>query len=281
MSIRTRFESRFDEEIIDLLVLVKTRNGAHIEKNMIQPSVDFFASFNLTTGEFSPKKGILEWIIKERPDRFDWGFDFKPFEIYHIKARKKTRESIDLPKSLAYMNNCYMVVDIVEESVSHPKLDKIREKATKPVVIEDEQVGTFVLNRQDSLFYGAMEWMGRECTVLLDPDNEKENTAKKAFLHYKELHKDMETRYRQYCNYAAEELTDLANEWLEDCEDDGKTATPVTKEEFADRIRLKELSIAPEGDITLYFDDDDIFGGHSVIVEADINGEIFSADIIG
>ena len=283
MSVRTQFEKRFHEEIIDMLVLTKTCEGASREKNMLRPTVEFIASVNLTTGEFSSKKGILEWLIKDSPDRTGWGFDFKLFEIYHIKARKgiPNDDCFPLPKSLSYMNNCYMVVDIVEEFVSEPRLDKIREKVAKPVVIEEENFGTFVLDRQISLFCGKMEWMEKECMVFLEPDDENEDTAKRAFLFFQELYKDMENRDIQYRAYAAEELTELANEWLKDCEDGSRKAAPITKREFADRIRLKELSISPDGEISLFYDDDSLFWGHSVIVEAEINGEILSADIIG
>lgn len=39
--------------------------------------------------------------------------------------------------------------------------------------------------------------------------------------------------------------------------------------------------IAPDGDITLYYHDDDMFWGHAVEVDANISGEILDAEIVG
>ena len=83
------FEKRFGEEVTELLVLTKEGiSGAQVYKDYLCPSLEFIASVDLKTGILSHEKGHLEWLVKDVEDREDWGFDFKQFEIYHIKARK-------------------------------------------------------------------------------------------------------------------------------------------------------------------------------------------------
>jgi len=41
--------------------------------------------------------------------------------------------------------------------VSDSRLDKLKEQVIKPVIIEEENLGKFVLNRQLSLFEGTAE----------------------------------------------------------------------------------------------------------------------------
>ena len=79
---------------------------------------------------------------------------------------------------------------------------------------------------------------------------------------------------------AAKKLTELANEWQAD-DDEKKNADPIAEEGFAQRITLSELSLTYEGDFTAYFDDDDMFWGHTVEVCGSLENGIESANIAG
>lgn len=75
-------------------------------------------------------------------------------------------------------------------------------------------------------------------------------------------------------------LLDLANDWLEDNEDEDKP-DKITKEMFIDNIKMSELCISPDGSITLFYDDGDMFWGHTIQIIIDENGNYESADIAG
>ena len=60
-----------------------------------------------------------------------------------------------------------------------------------------------------------------------------------------------------------------------------KNADPIAEEGFAQRITLSELSLTYEGDFTAYFDDDDMFWGHTVEVCGSLENGIESANIAG
>ena len=69
--------------------------------------------------------------------------------------------------------------------------------------------------------------------------------------------------------YAAKELVELANEWLQD--DDEAEIDEITKEMFINSITLSSLSVYSEGDFEIFFSDGDIFWGHSIIVSGNIH----------
>ena len=71
-------------------------------------------------------------------------------------------------------------------------------------------------------------------------------------------------------------MTDLANDWLED-----EDAAEISKEDFADRIRLASLGVTMSGNYQAYYDDDDIFYGHSVTVSGNIKKGIKDVNIMG
>lgn len=73
---------------------------------------------------------------------------------------------------------------------------------------------------------------------------------------------------------AAEELLDIYNqEW-----NDGK---PLTEQEFIDRLTLDDINIAADGNAELFYKDDDLFAGHTVLVTVDAAGNFADADVAG
>lgn len=274
------FEKRFSEEVVELLVLTKEGvGGAAIDGDMLRPSLEFIASVNVKTGQLSREKGRLEWMIKNTPGRVGWGYNFVQFGIYHIKARKNIPVKLE-PYMSKTVNNCYMVVEVLKENVSEPRLEEIKECLSKPVVIEEEGLGEFELNRQFSFFEGDIQWLGATCSVYLETDEEDGDTARQAMEVLKKLHSDLKRWDDSFRRFAAEKLTDLANDWLQEEEGD-ETPAAITKEAFADRLEISELSISPDGDITIYYNDDDMFWGHAVEVDANISGELSDAEIVG
>lgn len=76
--------------------------------------------------------------------------------------------------------------------------------------------------------------------------------------------------------YISETLLDLANDWLDNDDQD-----PITADIFAKRITMGELAFRNDGTIEVYYDDDDIFWGHCIIANIDADGNPVSADIAG
>ena len=50
---------------------------------------------------------------------------------------------------------------------------------------------------------------------------------------------------------------------------------------FANRIKIDAISINAYGDLTIYYDDDDMFLGYTIVVAVCANREMESADIEG
>ena len=75
--------------------------------------------------------------------------------------------------------------------------------------------------------------------------------------------------------YSAYKLLELKNDsWLEEDEKE------VTEKEFKERMRFTGLHIFSES-ATFYFDDDDLFWGHTIEVTANQKLEFTNADITG
>lgn len=279
------FEERFEPELTDLLVLIKTDvDGAAVAGDMLRPSVEFVASVNTETGEFSRETGRLEWLIKNKKLRMDWGYNFKQYQICRIRARKNIPITLE-PYMRKSLNNCYMVVEVVEKNASEPRLDALKEHLLQPVSIEDASLGTFTLDRKYSCFEGTIDWIGTTCIVYMQPDEEDGDTAEKAHAYLQELHRNIGEWDKKFRNFATEQLWELANEWYdgedEEYEDEDADIIHITKEAFFNRISIQSIIIRPSGNLTMYYYDDDMFAGHSIEIDSNIDGTLKGTDIVG
>lgn len=77
-------------------------------------------------------------------------------------------------------------------------------------------------------------------------------------------------------DFCAAKLLDLKNEtWLEEGEE------PLSQDKFRNTIALCSIIAFGDGSFTLYFDDNDIFWGHSIAVEIDENLVLQDAELAG
>ncbi len=278
MSVQTDFEKEFETEEYEMLILVQAScGGAECIKDMLKPSVDFLASVDLRTGQLFHEKGRVEWLIKEDNKRKGWGYEFEQFGIYRIAVRKCIPQKLQ-PYQLQYMNNRYMLISVLEENASNEKLEALKEHYAKPISMKNE-LGSFVLDREFSWFQGIVNWNGAEANVYLKTDEEDGDTAEQAMKVLKRIVDNLVDNDTKYREFAAQELTELANEWMN--ESNEVDAEEITQEIFAKRMEISEITVNPDGSLSLLYHDDDMFWGHVIEIEVESNGEIISADIAG
>lgn len=156
--------------------------------------------------------------------------------------------------------------------------EKIIKSKPEPVTITDEESGTFTLDNY-GWFTNDVDWLGEECSVSLRYDEKSENSAEQALAAFKKIYSDRKSWDERLRRFAAECLTDNANDWLE--QSDEEDIKEITKEQFAARISLVSMWVYADGSYLAFFDDDNMFYEHTVVVDGNINGEMKRADIWG
>lgn len=108
--------------------------------------------------------------------------------------------------------------------------------------------------------------------LLLDfQENEIEKATKLAY----EICSWLELNDESARVFCASKLLRLKNEtWLEDQEQ------PFTKEKFIETLELRSIIAFSDGSFSLYFDDNDIFWGHSIVVDVE-NSVLLDANLAG
>lgn len=280
---KSKYEKRYEEQTRELLVLTGEYVGGAggVAEGLWSPSAGILGYVDLETGETVESEGCLNWLAREE-DKDGWIYHLKDLTIYHIKCRKIKPEKVMKNAQPRFFNN-FMLTEVVEREVENPALSKILEKYKEVVVIEDGDCGTFTLERYFNWFEGTVDWLGEDCHVTLECDEENGTTADQALAQFKNIYANLKEWDQKFRAFAAEELTENANDWQDEGYDDedGEALAAITEEFFAGRIVISEFSIDAEGDYEAYYDDDDMFWGHVIIVNGSVEGGIEDAYIAG
>ena len=275
---RDDFEQEFCGEIVELLIftLQNVTGAASLKDGCKMPSVHFEASVNVATQEFSEREGRLEWVLtSEEFEEKRWGFSFEPYKIHHIKCQKRPFMELE-PYMSEVANNCYHLLEYLDDQSSDSRLETLIETYQKPVIIQDD-IGEFTLNRAYSWFEGFITYEGGKIHAIFAANADK-SLPPSSFDDLKKFIGNFQVQDARIKDYIVKELWETAQDWIDSDEND----VELTEEYFTNSLSLSELSINEDEELTLYYDDrEEIFAGHAIEVVIDKGEEILRADLVG
>ena len=145
-------------------------------------------------------------------------------------------------------------------------------------MVADEVLGELTLDKDYDVFEGHLLWQGEQIDVSLEVDAASEDSWTAARQAMKAMLADQDCWDRDMRASAARELTELASEWRESADED---VPEITEESFAQRIELTSIAMDPDGSFSAYFDDDEMFFGHCVVVYGTLEDGVSSAVMAG
>ncbi|MCZ8519750.1 MULTISPECIES: DUF2262 domain-containing protein [Paenibacillus] len=259
------FNARFDEEIVEIAGVTEACGvgaGKGMGQVMWNPSINLIAWKRI--GEDEPlirDRTRLEWLVSNSELS-------KAKEVLQANSLVRLRVRIG-EKSL-------MFIEVLDPSYQDNELNVVLEESFKPVFYHDEILGPFELDKSIDLFEKEVQFDGGRVELYFEWQSD-ENQMKLALQTAYSLFGDQEGWNKRLKAYAADELLDLANDWLE--QDDEPQYEEITQEIFINSIKIWTISVYPEGNFTVYYSDGDLFGGHSICVTGNISGELESAHI--
>lgn len=265
-----KYLREFEASVEEITVLLKDASKIGLQNgDILFPGIHFIAYIDNKSGEVVQEKGTLDWVIPNFSG--DYIFPFEDYDICRVLVRK-CRPDVLNPGGKPYKNR-YHVVELLRKNVAEPRLEAIRKKYLTPVSIEDS-AGTFRLDRKYNWFEGQIDWQGSPRKILLDKDSNSD-TADRALQTLHLFLEDVEKWDQNLRDYAARQLTELANDWRQE------NIPMITQKAFAKRIGLPEFWIHKDGSFEVEYEDDNMFYGHWVVVYGDANGELKEATIEG
>ena len=145
--------------------------------------------------------------------------------------------------------------------------------------ITDEILGEMDINEGD--IEGEVEISGQNIYfgISVDDINDKE-TVDRLISEFKKFISEFDKWDKRIREFSAEKLTDNANDWLQDSLEDDEEFVEITEEKFAERMVLNSIGFDENG-FEVFYDDDDMFWGHSILVDGTLENGIEQAYIAG
>ncbi|MFT4260148.1 DUF2262 domain-containing protein [Microbacterium sp.] len=293
---REAFDHRHDPGQFEITVLVGDHgaNGSKSpEESLWTASVGLLGYVDADGAEIV-EKGRLSWLVAKDANGANrtnstWIHDLAPLTQYVVRVRRAApadpenyarfvRLGIPIPD----LTHHFALDEVIERDVHVPALVDRRDNWTRPLTLATG-LGSFELERSFGWFSGVVAWAGSDVQALLHADDDSVTGSETCAVALRALERrlsDADTIDARWRAFAAAQLTELANDWRQEASDDEPLAE-ISPEAFAERIRLSELAIASDGSMTACFDDDDLFWGHTIVLETDAGGTPHDADIAG
>jgi len=193
--------------------------------------------------------------------------------------RKIKADSIIRIQGRVLRENLYKSPQALMEEYVQSKVDDVEIKnylveICKPVIIEDDVLGTLKYTRESGEFTATNNWGNQKISLSLDIEDMDDLDAVKAAAHI--LYEDQETWNKRIVDYAVRELLPLKNEcWLEGNE------AELTEEQFKEKMELDSILVRKDGSFQFWHGDGNMFFDHSIQIEGNIIDGPQNADIPG
>lgn len=282
------FDQRHASEPIEITILTGEHSGGASKaggETLWTASANTLGYVD-ASGDVISEPGRVSWLAAEE-QRGSWIHEIRSLTQYTVRVRRATpdislHERYNLP--VPDLTHHFALDEVISRDLHLPELDARLARRLEPVSITSE-IGTFALDRSFGHFTGTVTWCGRPVGVSLEIDTGSPEGAETCVSALRRLEQcvaedaEIDAAWRAY---AAATLTELAEDWQEQGdEEDDPDREPVTPEAFARRIQLSELSVGAEGDLTPYYDDGDLFWGHTIVVDVPPDGTPTDASIAG
>lgn len=278
---RVNFEKRFNSAVKEVLVLTQDGMGAgKAGKDVLwDVRMQLLAYIDVQTDQLIRENSSLTWQLTEEECRTkEKIFDLEREHIYRLKVRESLPCLNEYTGEQIGRGAYLMVVEVMERDAGDSRLEEILKEYRKPVTMQAVGCSKLQLDKSLGMFDGDCQWNGEECMVHLDVDERGAETALDAEATLAKLLSESTAWDEKARAFAALKLVDTANDWLTD---EDENAPEITEEDFAARLSISELCVSTDGDFELFYDDDDMFWGHVIIVSGNIEDGLDDATIAG
>ncbi|MGI9424245.1 MAG: DUF2262 domain-containing protein [Hyphomicrobiaceae bacterium] len=180
----------------------------------------------------------------------------KPWDMIALRAHTLNDAEFDGAQGL--------LVHLEDARPADPELESIRESLRQPVTYQHDEFGTFTFDRQFDWFEANTTWQHKPIKLNLSTD-EREDHLASLLATAEALFARQDSWHERLTGYSAGKLLELKNEqWRDQNEPD------LTSEDFVSRMALESITVYEGGQLEFYFDDGDLFEGHTILVSASL-----------
>jgi hypothetical protein len=224
-----------------------------------------FTAWRMVGGVVQNRELTIRKPVSEKELHASMG-RFEPYEVIRIRARVAEQNSYAKPQAL--------LDKIIGKDTDAPDLDKRALELQEPVTFEDERFGVFTLDRRIDWYEAVVPWGPVEIRLALSPS--EAGDAKACLPTARAIWDSQPVWQERIADYIVAELLSLKNDsWL------GEDETEFSAEAFKSRLTLNSVTVEADGNFEFWYDDGDLFWGHSIRVSGSLSNGPTSAGIEG
>jgi hypothetical protein len=189
----------------------------------------------------------------------------KPYSVLRMRAGIVETNEFGSPQG-----ELLEIIGPDDDAELHARAAELR----APAVHHDPQFGALTLDRSVDWYSGETRW--NEETIEVNFEATSPEELKSGIDVARALWTEQASWNDRVRAFAVERLLDLKNgNWVD--EEEG----PISSETFLSRMKLRSITIRPNGAFEFWHDDGDLFFGHSIMVSGSLADGLQDVDIPG
>lgn len=212
----------------------------------------------------------IVWNIDDDQEK-EYKTRFQEGKVYRIKAKKWIGGGFYFQGKFPDDAECLYVTEVLGIVEDCPELEEIYEEFIRPVTVHHETLGEFTLDKDIYALNGKVPFNGRNISVSVFVKEGKEKSWQKNINHLADFYSAFENTDKLAKELVSNKLYKLACDYNEN---------GITRENIAERITVTSITLI-NSQVEIDYDDNEIFGGHSIVVEGSIKSGLKKAYICG
>lgn len=201
-------------------------------------------------------------VLRALAPESDWFAEYAPQSIHRIIVK------------LSDDNNRAILANRSETLVNEDGLTEIAQELEQLIVLHHDQFGELLFDPTMDWFTCEADWNGLSVQLRFETDESME--ISQGLVTAESLWKDQVIWKSRMDQYIVAELLDLKNgTWL------SKGELPLSAEQFLSRMKFKSISLLADGSFEFWYDDGDLFWGHSIQISGSLSEGLCQATIAG
>lgn len=240
--------------------------GSHSPKETLWTLLFTFSPWKFAGGEIKSREIIIRKPLS-KSEYDELSKTIRAFDVWRARVRvaEGTRENADDG----------LLIELLGKSSDKELLFRAQD-LKEPIVIKDPSFGSFLLDRRVNWLAGSAKWLKKAVKLNLSMDGA---TDQQQLLSTARIlwgaQADWDKRVRE-C--ATAKLLPLKNSaWLD--EDQGEKELTTTQ--FNRRMKMESITVHADGRIDFWFDDGELFFGHSIAVHGTLKDGPTHAEMCG
>ena len=214
-----------------------------------------FAYWKIDRGSVQDRKLTIRKPVTEE-DLHAYMEKLRPYDVVHIRARVLEKNSYGSPQAF--------LEEVVATDFFEGELQRRALELQEPVTFTDKSFGTFTLDRSVDWYEAVVPWGNQNVRLMLSVA--ESDDINECLVHARSIWTLQRVWDERVSNFGTDEFFDSRDyKWLD------AAGKELSRQEFKEKIELDSITVYADGSFEFWYNSDELFRGHSILVSGNIS----------